>query len=546
MNSPNEKLKPDFSDLLKIYKFKNSSEKIHGYLVKSTAPINVEDENDTLIPSACLQYFEDENSINSDKANKKTKTNISAWKEIANSFIKPESNSSPCTMDQDEISKIAEILANANNPEVVIKIHGYSSKEDDVIQQYYGVVDDIKNFNLNKTYVFFGYRWPSESPSLKLQNLISIFNALPILPRGILGVSLFFIGTSVTLFLVQLCIKASFILFGISSIIFSIIITLIVLRVLAYFRDSYRANNYAASDLVELITEIDKAITHKPEKNINKIKLSFIAHSMGCFVTTNTIRILSDVFKTDPSDENISNIGKSFTLSRLILIAPDIPVETIIPRRANFLQASLRRFKESYIFSNEGDVVLRIASTAANYFSFPAKDRFGGYRLGNITVRRDNTKPIKYGIINLESDNPKSTPFTLLEVRSSNQEKKTLEKFVCESANKENIANKFTYFDCTDYKDENDVTPVSLATKKTALNFWNYACLCWQHFCRHKIDTHGGYFNGNFTKELIHKLAFFGFDGLLKFYSSADPLSELDKECEKKQIQVVLSPQRKQ
>jgi hypothetical protein len=584
MNSSTEQLKPDFGNLLKIYKFKNSSEKIHGYLVKSTAPINVEDENDIGIPKACLQYFENENATNSDKTNKKTKSNISTLKEIATSFISPKKNSIPPTIDPDVISNIAEILANAESPEIVIKIHGYSTREDSIkankgiIEQYYDMVEDINNSennNVNKKFVFLGYRWPSESPSFKLQNLISTFNALPILPRWILAGSFFGISVSLALFLVDLFIKASFMFFGIFSIVFSMIITLILLRVSAYFRDSYRANNYAASDLVELIRtldeNIDNAIPDKTEKNINRIKLSFIAHSMGCYVTTNTIRILSDVFKTD--DTEISNIGKCFTLSRLILVAPDIPVETIIPRRANFLQASLRRFEESYIFSNEGDVVLRIASTAANYFSFPAKDRFGGYRLGNITVKRDTPKPIPYGIINLESDNSILPPFDFLEVRSSNQEKKTLQKFVDGSA-KQNIANKFTYFDCTDYKDyrktevgdyeinENgdyckkkggsfvQQTPVSLATKKQALGLWGYTRLFIDHLILAKIDTHGGYFNGNFTKELIDKLAFFGFDGLLDSYSSdaqkenITTLKELSQKCKDKQIQVLLSPQR--
>jgi len=63
----------------------------------------------------------------------------------------------------------------------------------------------------------------------------------------------------------------------------------------------------------------------------------------------------------------------------------------------------------------------------------------------------------------------------------------------------------------------------------------------------HKIDTHGGYFDGNFTKELIHKLAFLGFDGLLDFPSSNErneALLKLDENCKEKQIQVVLSPQR--
>jgi len=567
MNSSTETLKPNFDDLLKIYKFKNSTEKVHGYLVKSTAPINVEDLNDAGIPKDCLKYFQSENGTNPDKTDKKTKSNISdtfdTLKNIVTSFVKDEKNSILRTTDPDVISTIAEILADAESPEIVIKIHGYSTREDStngnkgIIEQYYEMIEDINNSennNVNKKFVFLGYRWPSESPSFKLPNIMSTFDALPILPRWILGGSFFGITISLTLLLTQAFIKASLIFFGIFGIIFSMIITLILLRVSAYFRDSYRANNYAASDLVELIREIDqaidKAITDKTEKNINRIKLSFIAHSMGCFVTTNTIRILSDVFKTnDIDDTKISDIGKCFTLSRLILIAPDIPVETIIPRRANFLQASLRRFEESYIFSNEGDVVLRIASTAANYFSFPAKDRFGGYRLGNITVKRDAGKSIPYGIINLKSDNSILPPFDFLEVRSSNQEKKTLEKFVDGVTNKKNIANKFTYFDCTDYKDQKngkDVTPVSLATKKQALGLLGYTRLFIGHLILGKIDTHGGYFEGDSTKTLIYKLAFFGFGGLLASYSSneTDALSKLSKECQDKQIQVLLSPLR--
>ena len=66
-----------------------------------------------------------------------------------------------------------------------------------------------------------------------------------------------------------------------------------------------------------------------------------------------------------------------------------------------------------------------------------------------------------------------------------------------------------------------------------------------------KIDTHGGYFQGSLSKELIYKLAFFGFDSLLESYSSEpeenriDKLSKFSEKCEEKQIQVVLSPDRK-
>ena len=142
MNSQNEKINTDFGDLLKIYRFSNSSEKIYGFLVKSTATINVEgDENDQ----------------------KKDKINP-----LLQEF--PNLEASENNQDN-QIKYIAKILADGENPEVVIKIHGYSSKENDVTQQYSGVIDDIKEYLNNpktdkkKTFVFFGYRWPSESPN---------------------------------------------------------------------------------------------------------------------------------------------------------------------------------------------------------------------------------------------------------------------------------------------------------------------------------------------------------------------------------------------
>jgi hypothetical protein len=209
-------------------------------------------------------------------------------------------------------------------------------------------------------------------------------------------------------------------------------------------------------------------------------------------------------------------------------------------------------------------VVLRIASTAANYFSFPASSLFSGYRLGNITVKHDpNNKSIPYGIVNLKKDGSlEKYPFDYLDLRSSSKNEKEentdVENLLRESKiskeqinkikkQKDTVTNTFTYFDCTDYKDKDngkDVTPVSLATQKQALDFVGYIRLVIDHLILHKIDTHGGYFEGDFTKKLIHKLAFFGFDALLDSYSSADPLSDLDKECEEKQIQVILSPQR--
>lgn len=499
-----DEYKPSLNDLLKINKFLNSEGGFHGYLVKSTAPINVEDKN--------------------------------------------KNNTEYEQTTEDQIDNIAKILAETEDSEVVVRIHGYSTE--DPSKSYKDMIDTIKSDVNNKkqTVVFLGYQWPSESPNVK-----NFWKAMPILPRRIVQSSLVIISSY---FIVKLFLQIPIlsIILGILSIVSgllsSIILTLILLRFSAYFRDSYRATNYAASDLVELIRNLDKAINEKVEKS-NNVKLSLIGHSMGCYVTTNIVRILSDVFEAE--DNKLSKIGKCFTLSRLILVAPDIPVETIMPRRANFLQASLRRFKESYLFSNEGDVVLRIASTAANYFSFPAKDIASGYRLGNITIKHNDdwkgkTNEKKYGIINL---NNQDDLLKWLEVRSSDknkvQENKTLDQFPG-GTKKIEVANKFTYFDCTDYKDDNNKTPVSLSAGKKALNFWDYAVLVYKHLLRHEIDTHGGYFDGDFTKKLIYRLAFFGFDESLDFYQGnqentqkTSKINNLSQECKNKQIQVLLS-----
>ncbi len=400
---------------------------------------------------------------------------------------------------------------------------------------------------------------------------------------------------------------------------FAILLALILLRLSTYLRDNYRATNFGVLDLVELIRQLDQAVFEAQlSKNIEnqditeevlkkmhitrekweaidgnekielwkeitastikKIKLNFLGHSMGCFVVTNTIRILSDVFAPNSINKHPdSNIGRVFSLGRLILVAPDIPTETIMPRRANFLRSSLRRCEEAYVFTNEGDLALRLASTAANYFSFPAKTRFSGYRLGNLTVKHFDKqtdhcvrrlKDQDYGIVNEGTINE---PYLHLEIRASNQEHRNLDELrSLKSVEKEKInsigevpvTDLFTYFDCTDYIDfqgelreseQNQGKPkgvVSNALRQSALNLWDYASLSLAYFNFNRgsqgINVHGGYFDGKFSQKAMYQLAFLGFRGFLENLQPgcqiSDQLNALSAECRKKQIQVVLSP----
>lgn len=550
-NSPDKKNLPD-TQPYQIYEFKkNNQENISGYFVVSTAKLNVDTEennsNDYLSTVVNQNFFK----INNGQA---------------------ESSA------QEMIEKIAESLESSPEPEIIINIHGYSSTPSDTevgCKKIYEYVNTHIQQPPNK-YIFIGYRWPSENP-IKTdqsgsfgQKLINALYSLPTLLAIDLVVGLTIsIGSAIVLLFLDILSNSAVhfftVLLILSGIVSSIIFTLIILRISTYFRDTYRAINYGVIDLVELIRQLDYTVKFPANK---RIKLSFISHSMGCFVVTDVIRILSDIFDVNSvNKEPNSDIGNVFRLGRLVLVAPDVPVETILPGRANFLRSSLRRCEEAYIFCNEGDLALRITSTAANYFSFPARTRISGYRLGNITVKHFNDRNDtvgnipKYGVINLhepnyEKDYPLDKPYNYLEIRSSSSEHRRLDEITKISENEVPPADLFTYFDCTDYKDDrsNQIGIVSSALEKPAINFGNYVLLTLA-FIRKSInnrdpqgvDTHSGYFQGAFSQKAIYELAFLGFQGFLKSLSiEGDKEAQIrafSQKCQEKQIQVILAPQ---
>jgi hypothetical protein len=309
------------------------------------------------------------------------------------------------------------------------------------------------------------------------------------------------------------------------------------------------------------------------------------------------VRVLSDVFDrpsigglglgAEAKKRPSSKLGNVFSLGRLVLVAPDISSETIISGRANFLQSSLRRFEEAYLFCNEGDMALRLASTTANYFSFPAKTRDGGYRLGTVTVREASAlrKIEMAGIINLlpngelVKENVRAFLSYLYIRRSRSLLDRQLEIGLDEGTR--SIAELFTYFDCTNYYEfiPNPQTKVlerkgilTRAINKTSLEMLDYALLC-KDFIQGKRDPHGGYiFSGDadFTRRAIYGLACLGWDGFLETLQ-AEPdydqylqqaqqnrsidlnpdqqqelarLFALNALCDRKGIQVLMSPER--
>jgi esterase/lipase superfamily enzyme len=549
--------------------------KIPTYFIESTAPDNVDDTAQQSIAEQLLKVSD---------------PTLAAELEKAKLTQFPESDAA--------VEEIAGILAHGKHPNLVIMVHGFNNAVLDVLKMYAAAATSINGDPAilgRDGLVCVGYRWPSEKMRTPLP---SWWSAMATLPRRVLLLGLAFIVASAVLFswmspiakesmdrgtdsldassfLVHVVVLIGWLLVG-------VILMAVLLRAIVYFRDNYRASNYGIPDLIQIVRAIDAAIGRQHEqrgvgKPPRNVELSFIGHSMGGFVVTNTIRALSNVFAVKVSGLNAygaggpnspgegspphshdeerpvprgeppwDEIGNVFVLKRFVLASPDIPAEALLSSRSNFLASSLARFREAYLFSSEGDEVLRQISTLANYFVFPTRSNDYGFRLGNTEILSEG-----YGIID---PRPKGFVETLrvgnrtlrelddalgnARVSRHSQQKKTRAR----------LPEAFTYFDCTDYVDEdNDGVTRPLLTfaacnkRKYAdatLPFRSHLRLLLAYSWRHKPDVHSGYFEGKLSQQLIYRLACIGYaDTMAAFGPGA-----LDSACKEKQIRVLISP----
>jgi hypothetical protein len=476
------------------------------------------------------------------------------------------------------VTDIAETLTPENDPEVdanlVVMVHGFNTPRDAALKFYAKALaalesdkDELFGDAARRT-VCVGYRWPSE----KIGSVWpSSFSALPALPLIILVVSLVAIGlcvwvvaavlklagvveTDLSRYLIMAAEAAG-------SLLILAIIILAALRAIVYFRDVYRATNYGVPDLVEVIRQIDREAVQRltdlgggtAQSGRRRVALSFIGHSMGGLVVTNAIRVLSDVFakqairttlsgrlrpeiaarEREEGDEMVpGRIGHVFSLMRFLLVSPDIPAEALLADRGDFLASSLRRFREAYLFSNEGDEVLRAISTAVNYFTFPTMSRVYGYRLGNAEILTSDFAPTPPG------------PNQLDILRTGTETLSELSGKTTRGLKPAAVARAFTFFDCTDYKDGDP--PKGMLTE--ALNFkrdnpaagiplWEQLKLLILYILG-RVNVHGGYFDGPVAQRLIYRLACLGFDGSLEAYGDEGAMLA---ECADHQIRVMLS-----
>jgi len=516
------------------------------YFIESTAPDNVDDTDE--LPTGPLPHLQ----------------------------LIPDSD--------DAVRQIAAELSKGEHPNLVVMVHGFNNPRPDVLKTYTAAAAAVNSDRAMRNrpgLVCLGYRWPSEKMGEPWRGT---WDAMPTLPTWILFLGaimamlpflLYFVApaggrwmTDILRYPLDLVGDHVVTMAGLT--LAGLVLTAAVLRVMVYFRDNYRASNYGVPDLIQIIRAIDSAIVEqrrargKGEPGSRDVALSFIGHSMGGFVVTNTIRTLSDVFSSSTTTLNaygaagprpgphLQQIGNVFKLMRFVLVSPDIPAEALLSNRGNFLASALSRFEEAYLFSNEGDEVLRQISTLANYFVFPTKSRNHGFRLGNVEILSSGfglidpadaggfLKTLRIGNLTLQQ-----LYDTLQEAEAHRQPKHQRP-----AAAPISLPEVFTYFDCTDYVDEDETgNKRPLLTfakwqkrydKSARLPFYSHLRLLLAYLLpAHRPNVHGGYFEGVLSQRLIYRLACLGFGDTVKAFGS-EP--ELGKACETTQIRLLLSP----
>jgi hypothetical protein len=440
--------------------------------------------------------------------------------------------------------------------DLVVQIHGYNTDTGKHKEKY---KDECKNalkriVNIQESgqyskniVIFLGYIWPSES--ITLHNVINGLKALPLWLTVLSFVGLVWalgrkgIESSIESFLKKLIdlnlsqILEFFwnilqLLLWFSSFVLAFTFVLLMLRSSAYFRDAYRATNYGVPDLVQFFRALEYLLLKSgwESQNKDRIRLSFIGHSMGAYVTSNLVRILSDVFDNEsetvgkPDERALriidgtnnliyqqkrSNVGACFTLERLILVSPDIPVNAILSGRSNFLKSSLSRFKHSFLFSNEGDMVLLLLSTVANYISFPSTRSQMGYKLGNIGVDNDSNSAVS-DFSKIEDEDSINYVENVLGILVIGIEHENLRKIGNDNPF---IAQEFTYFDCTNYLR----SQLSIFNSNGNIKDYQQLNLLNYFFLIPKLGlTHGGYFKFPKTEEAIYTIACKGLEDFQK------------------------------
>ena len=439
------------------------------------------------------------------------------------------------------VDEFARIIQERQAKRLSLRTHGYSSPAEGFYESFTNEADELNRPDpnthtrtLQDDHFYIGYQWPSEQPVTSpglwadyQSHLGIVFKFLFVL-SGIAGI----FGTLLYIFLKLFgvpVLKLLGLLPGIAQVwewsnfvttidaavqwywivptVFLLwTILFLLLRIVVYLRDRYRAIHYGAPDLAEFFWRLDRALnnlerniasdvpqatgTEKPTTSDRQLSINLIGHSMGGLLVVTVLRILSDRFGKDdqgsllpdlssPVGEEADSIGDHLRLDTLILASPDIPLEFMREGRNNYVRSAMRRCRRIYLMSSDRDIVLRYLSTVSNWFSEPSI-QMAGMRLGNIYL-----KPIRV------NGNTQYRPYIRIMVHS--------ERAVQPTSSYE-LFRKFNYLDCSEMRGDQGTGGINAVA--LPLNRFNGLLIDLINttlflFGIKKLDVHGGYFQTN-------------------------------------------------
>nr|WP_290227046.1 alpha/beta hydrolase [Trichocoleus desertorum] len=439
------------------------------------------------------------------------------------------------------VDEFARIIEERQAKRLSLRTHGYSSPATSFYESFINEANELNQTDpntqartLQNDHFYVGYQWPSEQPVTSpglwadyRSHLGIVFKFLFVLSgvAGIFGTILYvflkLFGVPVLKLLgllpgvAQVWERSDFVAtvdlavqwYWIVPTVFLLWTTVfLLLRIVVYLRDRYRAIHYGAPDLAEFFWRLDKALNKLGNSKASssseveaeeakfqgdcQLSLNLIGHSMGGLLVVSVLRILSDRFGKDdqgsllpdpssPVNEEADNIGKHLRLDTLILASPDIPLEFMREGRNNYVRSAMRRCRRIYLMSSDRDIVLRYLSTVSNWFSEPSI-QMAGMRLGNIYL-----KPIQV------DSHTQYRPYIRIMIHS--------ERAVQPTSSYE-LFRKFNYLDCSEMRGDQGTGGINAVA--FALNRFNGLLIDLINttlflFGIKKLDVHGGYFQTN-------------------------------------------------
>lgn len=434
------------------------------------------------------------------------------------------------------IAEMGRLIRMANFRYLTLRTHGYASPADKFYQEFMAEIESLSEKGpinqigtLEHRNVYIGYRWPSEIPLIhpglwsdlgQQKGITFKFLFLVALLAWIFGTGFYILLTLIgvpllNLFGIEMALSPLWYWFDLNQIfnlfaqwnwvaltVFALWLLLMqLLRISTYQRDRYRAIHYAAPDLAEFFWRLDKVLGENPytsmpfyqtqkesevsndySPSFTPISVNLITHSMGALVIVNVLRILSDRFgKEDRLEYEKNNMGDYLQLNKLILTAPDIPLEFLREGRNNYVRSAILRCNEIYLFSSDRDLVLRYMSILGNWFSEPSIE-MSGLRLGNVYL-----KPIKNSAGKIDYQ-----PYIRVMITS---------QAAVQPTSAYDLFEKFNYIDCSEMPGVNYTSlPLNLFTS-LIIDGMNTV-----FFIAKKADVHGGYYFTDTTSFDILKL----------------------------------------